>query len=70
MILFRKDQKLNLTFFYMIVYLTKPFYFHRNVFKNEVGDLDLESGFGSIYKQESSRLTDDELLRMLQDLKK
>ncbi|XP_066933536.1 dedicator of cytokinesis protein 11-like isoform X1 [Clytia hemisphaerica] len=41
----------------------------KNVFKNEVGDLDLESGFGSIYKQESSRLTDDELLRMLQDLK-
>jgi dedicator of cytokinesis protein 9/10/11 len=42
----------------------------RPLFRHTSGQLDVSSSFSSLYRQEPNKLSDDELLKMLQDFKK
>lgn len=42
----------------------------RPLFRHANGQLDMDANFSSLYRQEPNKLSDDELLKMLQDFKK
>ncbi|XP_041482455.1 dedicator of cytokinesis protein 11-like isoform X3 [Lytechinus variegatus] len=42
----------------------------RKVFKSDYGDLDMKGEFPSIYRQESSKLSDEDLLKHLHDIRR
>ena len=46
------------------------FLVNRRVFRDDCGDLDLRGEFTSMYRQESNKLSNEDLLKQLQDIKR